>query len=143
MVLEGDRKMEPVIYDFNVRGDERGSLIAIEEQRDIPFPIRRIYYIFGTQPGVIRGLHAHRQLQQVMVCLHGACKLQLDDGQDQIVVTMERNTQGVLIDRMVWHQMYDFTADCVLLVLADDYYDEADYIRDYQEFERLSAAARK
>lgn len=86
--------MEPVIYDFNVRGDERGSLIAIEEQRDIPFPIRRIYYIFGTQPGVIRGLHAHRQLQQVMVCLHGACKLQLDDGQDQIVVTMERNTQG-------------------------------------------------
>ncbi|HRY12501.1 MAG TPA: FdtA/QdtA family cupin domain-containing protein [Syntrophomonadaceae bacterium] len=135
--------MEPVIYDFNVRGDERGSLIAIEEQRDIPFPIRRIYYIFGTQPGVIRGLHAHRQLQQVMVCLHGACKLQLDDGQDQIVVTMERNTQGVLIDRMVWHQMYDFTADCVLLVLADDYYDEADYIRDYQEFERLSAAARK
>lgn len=135
--------MEPVIYDFNVRGDERGSLIAIEEQRDIPFPIRRIYYIFGTQPGVIRGLHAHRQLQQVMVCLHGACKLQLDDGQDQIVVTMERNTQGVLIDRMVWHQMYDFTADCVLLVLADDYYDEADYIRDYQEFERLAAAARK
>lgn len=135
--------MEPVIYDFNVRGDERGSLIAIEEQRDIPFPIRRIYYIFGTQPGVIRGLHAHRQLQQVMVCLHGACKLQLDDGQEQIVVTMERNTQGVLIDRMVWHQMYDFTADCVLLVLADDYYDEADYIRDYQEFERLSAAARK
>lgn len=135
--------MEPVIYDFNVRGDERGSLIAIEEQRDIPFPIRRIYYIFGTQPGVIRGLHAHRQLQQVMVCLHGACKLQLDDGQDQIVVTMERNTQGVLIDRMVWHQMYDFTADCVLLVLADDYYDEGDYIRDYQDFERLAAAARK
>jgi len=135
--------MGPVIYDFKVRGDERGSLIAIEEQRDIPFSIRRIYYIFGTQPGVTRGLHAHRRLQQVMVCLHGKCKLQLDDGQDQTIVAMESNTRGVLIDRMVWHQMYDFSPDCVLIVLADDYYDESDYIRDYPEFERLAAAARR
>ena len=135
--------MELVTYDFEVRGDERGSLIAIEEQRDIPFPIRRLYYIYGTQPGVIRGLHAHRQLQQVMVCLYGSCKLQLDDGRDQIVFAMESNARGVLIDRMVWHQMYDFSPDSVLLVLADDYYDEGDYIRDYQEFERLAAAARR
>lgn len=135
--------MEPVTYDFKVRGDDRGSLIAVEEQRDIPFPLRRIYYIFGTQPGVTRGLHAHRRLQQVMICLHGNCKLQLDDGRDQTIVAMESNTRGVLIDRMVWHQMYDFSSDCVLLVLADDYYDESDYIRDYQEFERLAAAARR
>ncbi len=135
--------MELVTYDFEVRGDERGSLIAIEEQRDIPFPIRRLYYIYGTQPGVIRGLHAHRQLQQVMVCLYGSCKLQLDDGRDQMVFAMESNARGVLIDRMVWHQMYDFSPDSVLLVLADDYYDEGDYIRDYQEFERLAAAARR
>lgn len=135
--------MELVTYDFEVRGDERGSLIAIEEQRDIPFLIRRVYYIYGTQPGVIRGLHAHRQLQQVMVCLYGSCKLQLDDGRDQIVFAMESNARGVLIDRMVWHQMYDFSPDSVLLVLADDYYDEGDYIRDYQEFERLAAAARR
>jgi dTDP-4-dehydrorhamnose 3,5-epimerase-like enzyme len=135
--------MEPVTYAFKVRGDDRGSLIAVEEQRDIPFPLRRIYYIFGTQPGVTRGLHAHRQLQQVMICLHGNCKLQLDDGRDQAIVAMESNTRGVLIDKMVWHQMYDFSSDCVLLVLADDYYDESDYIRDYQEFERLAAAARR
>ncbi|NLN87109.1 MAG: WxcM-like domain-containing protein [Syntrophomonadaceae bacterium] len=135
--------MELVTYDFEVRGDERGSLIAIEEQRDIPFPIRRLYYIYGTQPGVIRGLHAHRQLQQVMVCLYGSCKLQLDDGRDQMVFAMESNARGVLIDRMVWHQMYDFSPDSVLLVLADDYYDEGDYIRDYQEFEQLAAAARR
>ncbi|MEQ8201766.1 MAG: FdtA/QdtA family cupin domain-containing protein [Syntrophomonadaceae bacterium] len=133
--------MEAVAYDFNVRGDERGSLVAIEERRDIPFPIRRIYYIFGTQPGVVRGLHAHRQLQQVMMCLHGSCQLQLDDGRDQTVVSMKRNDRGVLIDRMVWHQMYDFSPDCVLLVLADDYYDEDDYIRDYQEFKALAAPA--
>ncbi len=135
--------MKPVTYDFTVRGDERGSLIAIEEQRDIPFPIRRVYYIFGTQPGVARGLHAHRQLQQVMVCLHGNCILQLDDGQDQTIVAMESNARGVLIDKMVWHQMYDFSPDCVLLVLAEDYYDEGDYIRDYQEFDKLAAAARR
>lgn len=134
--------MDIITFDFQVRGDERGSLVAIEEQRDIPFAVRRVYYIFGTQPGVTRGLHAHRQLQQIMVCLHGKCRLYLDDGLDQKVVNMESNSQGILIDRMVWHQMYEFSPDCVLLVLADDYYEESDYIRDYSEFEKLAAAAR-
>lgn len=133
--------MQLVAYDFIVRGDERGSLVAIEEQRDIPFAIRRVYYIFGTQPGVVRGQHAHRQLRQMMVCLQGSCKLLLDDGQDHAVVSMESDARGILIDRMVWHQMYDFSPDCVLLVLAGDYYDEGDYIRDYQEFADLVAAA--
>lgn len=135
--------MDLITYDFKVRGDERGSLVAIEEQRDIPFAFRRVYYIFGTQPGVTRGLHAHRQLRQVMVCLHGCCQLQLDDGLDRKVVNMESNSQGILIDRMIWHQMYDFSPNCVLLVLADDYYDEGDYIRAYREFEELAASARE
>lgn len=135
--------MEITTFDFDVRGDQRGSLVAIEEQRDIPFVTRRIYYIFGTQPGVIRGLHAHRQLQQVMVCLHGHCQMLLDDGRDKREVLMAGNNRGVLIDRRIWHQMYDFSPDCVLLVLADDYYDESDYIRDYLEFTELAAAGRE
>lgn len=135
--------MEAVAYQFKLRGDERGSLAAIEEQRDIPFAIRRVYYIFDTQPGVVRGRHAHRQLQQVMVCLHGSCKLVLDDGCAQIIVPLESNNCGILIDRMVWHQMFDFSPGCILLVLASDYYDEDDYIRDYPEFKGLAAVAAK
>ncbi len=132
--------MEPIIFDFKVRGDERGSLIAIEEQRDIPFTIRRVYYIFDTQPGVRRGLHAHRQLQQVMMCLHGSCQLLLDDGRERITVTMQNNSRGIMIDRMIWHEMHDFSPGCILLVLASDYYNEGDYIREYDDFQQLTTA---
>ncbi len=131
--------MELVTFDFKVRGDERGSLVAIEEQRDIPFAIRRVYHIFDTQDGVRRGLHAHRQLQQVMVCLKGSCQLLLDDGQEKMILNMQNNSRGILLDRMIWHEMYDFSSDCILLVLASDYYDESDYIRDYSEFQQLTA----
>ncbi len=130
--------MEPIIFDFKVRGDERGSLIAIEEQRDIPFTIRRVYYIFDTQSGVRRGLHAHRQLQQVMICLHGSCQLLLDDGRERITINMQNNSRGIMIDRMIWHEMFDFSPGCILLVLASDYYNEGDYIREYDEFQQLA-----
>ena len=130
--------MELVMYDFKVRGDERGSLIAIEENRDIPFAIRRIYYIFATREGVRRGLHAHHQLQQVMVCVHGSCRVELDDGSGKVAVLLDDNYRGILLDRMIWHEMYDFSPDCVLMVLASDYYDESDYIRDYSEFTELA-----
>lgn len=130
--------MEPIIFDFKVRGDERGSLIAIEEQRDIPFTLRRVYYIFDTQSGVRRGLHAHRQLQQVMICLHGSCQLLLDDGRERITINMQNNSRGIMIDRMIWHEMFDFSPGCILLVLASDYYNEGDYIREYDEFQQLA-----
>ncbi len=133
--------MELITYDFKVRGDERGSLIAIEENRDIPFAIRRVYYIFATGAGVTRGLHAHRDLRQVMVCIHGSCRVWLDDGKEKISVPLASNSQGLLLDRMMWHEMYDFSPDCVLLVLASDFYDESDYIRDYAEFLRLARRA--
>jgi dTDP-4-dehydrorhamnose 3,5-epimerase-like enzyme len=129
--------MEPTIYEFKLRGDERGSLVAIEVQADIPFAIQRVYYIFGTQAGVSRGLHAHRNLRQVMVCVNGSCQVVLDDGLDKVAVPLNDRCQGLLLDRMVWHEMYDFSSDCVLLVLASDFYDEADYIRDYSEFMSL------
>jgi len=132
--------VEVTIYDFNMRGDERGSLIAIEENADIPFSIKRVYYIFDTQSGVTRGLHAHRALQQVLVCVKGKCKVLLDDGMEKMSVAMNKVSQGLLVDPMIWHEMYDFSSDCVLLVLASDFYDESDYIRDYGEFIELVKA---
>ncbi len=130
--------MELVTYDFKVRGDERGALIAVEENRDIPFVIRRVYYIYATREGVSRGLHAHRQLQQVMICIHGSCRVELDDGQDKVDLLLDDCSQGILLDRMVWHVMYEFSPDCILLVLASDFYDEGDYIRNYEEFKELA-----
>ena len=126
--------------DFEVRGDELGWLIALEAERNIPFPIRRAYYIFGTRPGVRRGRHAHRTLQQVMVCLAGECGVLLDDGAATENLRMHRNDRGLMLEPMIWHEMYDFSADCVLLVLADAWYEEGEYIRSYSAFKAACAA---
>lgn len=125
--------------DFDPRGDELGWLIALEAERNIPFPIRRAYYIFDTLPGVRRGRHAHRKHRQVMVCLAGHCTVLLDDGKTAEEVKMAGNERGLILDPMIWHEMYDFSADCVLLVLADAWYDESDYIRDYGAFRKARA----
>lgn len=119
---------------FPSLGDERGSLIALEAEKVIPFAIKRIYYIFGTQPGVARGFHAHKVLKQVAVCVSGKCRMLLDDGKNKESVWLDSPSKGILIDAMVWHEMHDFSSNCVLLVLASDYYDEADYIRNYADF---------
>ena len=122
--------------EFEKRGDEFGWLIALEAERNIPFPIRRAYCILGTLPGVRRGRHAHRKLRQVMVCLAGRCVVLLDDGRTAEEVTMAGSERGLVLEPMIWHEMYDFSADCVLLVLADAWYDEGDYIRDYGAFRK-------
>jgi len=120
--------------DFEVRGDELGWLIALEAERNMPFPIRRAYYIFGTRPGVRRGRHAHRTLQQVMICIAGECRVLLDNGAATEDLRMHRNDRGLVLEPMIWHEMYDFSPDCVLLVLADAWYEEAEYIRSYSAF---------
>ena len=125
--------------DFAVRGDDLGWLVALEADRNVPFPIKRVYYIFGTREGSRRGKHAHRRLTQMMVCLTGQCKVLLDDGNTREDVVLTRNDHGLMLDPMLWHEMYDFSPDCVLLVLADNYYDEADYIRDYRTFKAACA----
>lgn len=119
---------------FDIKGDERGSLVAIEGALSVPFEIRRVYYIFGTQPGVVRGCHAHSNLQQVAICVRGSCRFMLDDGSTRWSVTLDRPDQGLVIDPMVWHEMSNFSADCVLTVLASEHYDDADYIRDFDVF---------
>lgn len=121
------------LVHFDTLGDGRGMLVALEECRNIPFEVKRVYYIYATQQGVARGFHAHRELQQLAVCVHGSCRMVLDDGRSREDVWLDEPNKGVMIGSL-WHEMHDFSNDCVLLVLASDYYDESDYIRDYDEF---------
>lgn len=125
------------LINFPSLGDERGALVALESNQNIPFDIKRVYYIFGTQQGVSRGFHAHKQLKQVAVCITGKCRMLLDDGKTKESVWLDSATKGILIEDMVWHEMHDFSDDCVLLVLASDHYDESDYIRNYDEFIKM------
>ena len=122
---------------FPPLGDERGSLVALEAKKTVPFEIKRVYYIFGTQQGVIRGLHAHRNLRQIAVCVTGKCRMVMDDGVQRQEVWLDSPTHGLIIGDLVWREMHDFSEDCVLLVLASEHYDESDYIRDYDEFLRI------
>ncbi len=119
---------------FDAFGDERGQLVPLEAHKNIPFDIKRVYYIFGTKPGIRRGFHAHRNLKQMLICTSGGCRILLDDGKNQQQVHLNQLNMGLYIDGMVWREMYDFSEDCVLMVLASDLYDEADYIRDYEQF---------
>lgn len=119
---------------FRLLGDERGSLIAVEANKDIPFAIARVYYIFGTKEGVERGFHAHKELKQVAVAVRGSCIMKLDNGKEQLDILMNDPAKSVYIAPMVWHEMREFSEDCVLLVFADQAYDESDYIRHYATF---------
>lgn len=119
---------------FPTLGDARGQLISLEGNRNVPFAIARTYYIFGTAAGVSRGFHAHHTLRQLAICINGACTMLLDNGREKGEIRLDSPNLGVMIEPMVWHEMSAFTDDCVLLVLADQAYDEADYIRDYGVF---------
>ena len=121
-------------YGFLPHGDHRGQLVALEEFKDIPFDIKRIYYIFDTLPDVRRGFHAHQNLEQILICVHGSCKIHLDNGYETEEVLLDKPTEGLYIANNMWREMYDFSPDAVLMVLASELYDESDYIRNYEEF---------
>jgi len=122
------------LVNFKALGDERGGLVSLEGNRDIPFDIKRVYYIYDTEIGVARGFHAHRDLKQIAICVKGSCKFIIDNGRDREEITLDSPLKGILIESMQWREMHDFSTDCVLMVLASELYDESDYIRDYQEF---------
>ena len=126
--------MEIVKYRFQQHGDERGQLVALEENKDIPFQVKRVYYMYDTGEGVHRGFHAHRSLEQILICIHGSCKVLLDNGTEKKVISLEKPYEGLYIANDMWREMYDFSSDAVLLVLASDFYKEEDYIRDYDVF---------
>jgi len=115
-------------------GDERGSLVAFEENQNVPFDIKRVFYIYGTQEDVPRGQHSHYKTKQLLVAVHGGCKVTLDDGISKKTYTLNKPNVGLFQDALIWGTMHDFTEDCILMVFADTYYDESDYIRKYEEF---------
>ncbi|TBV08265.1 sugar 3,4-ketoisomerase [Phytopseudomonas dryadis] len=127
------------LVEFPILGDDRGSLIVMEGDKSISFGIKRVYYIFGTKDGVARGFHAHKELEQIAVCVSGQCRMVMDDGISKEEVWLDTPNKAIRIDKMIWHEMHDFSPNCVLLVLASDYYDEADYIRNYEDFLRVVA----
>lgn len=129
--------MEIKTFTFAPHGDDRGQLVAIEAMKDLPFEVKRVYYIYDTLPGVRRGFHAHKCLQQVLLCVNGCCKIHLDDGSETAEVILDKPNEGLYISNNMWREMYDFTPGTVLLVLASEYYDEADYIRNYDEFLKM------
>lgn len=136
-------KTDVEILEFPQHGDDRGQLVAIEEFKDLPFEIKRVYYMYDTKSGVRRGYHSHKKLQQILICIHGECKIHLDDGTDTLEVTLNNPYEGLYLRSNIWREMYDFSDDAVLLVLASEYYDETDYIRDYDLFLKNIAAERE
>ncbi len=126
--------MEIVKYRFQRHGDDRGMLVALEELKDIPFEIKRVYYMYDTLEGVRRGYHAHKALQQILIAIHGSCKIHLDNGSETAEVLLDKPYEGLYISNDMWREMYDFSEDCVLMVLASEYYDEKDYIRNYEDY---------
>lgn len=127
--------MQVIKYMFQPHGDDRGQLVALEEFKDIPFRIKRVYYMYATADGVVRGKHAHKNLEQILVCIHGSCKVKLDNGMGETkVVPLEKPYEGLYVSNDMWREMYDFSPDAVLLVFASELYDEADYIRNYDDF---------
>jgi dTDP-4-dehydrorhamnose 3,5-epimerase-like enzyme len=129
--------MNKLLTNHKVLGDERGQLVAIESGIHIPFEIKRVFYIYGTQPNVPRGQHSHNITKQYLIAVSGSCKVTLDDGADKVTYVLDQPHIGLFQDAMVWGTMHDFSPDCVLLVLANEHYDDQDYIRSYDEFKKL------
>lgn len=120
--------------EFTSVTDTRGTLVAAEIDRHIPFPIKRVYFLTDLKRDEPRGFHAHRVLQQVAVCVAGSCCFVLDNGSERETLVLDDPSKGIQVDAMIWHEMYDFSQDCLLMVFASEPYDEADYIRDYVAF---------
>ncbi len=126
--------MKNKLINFKTLGDDRGSLIALEENYNIPFAIKRVYYIFDTKVNVERGFHAHLDLKQMAIAIKGSCTFVLDNGKYREEILLSSASQGLLIEGLIWREMKNFSEDCVLIVLASEHYDENDYIRDYDNF---------
>ncbi len=127
------------LLDFQIRGNHEGKLVALEKGKDFPFEIKRVYYIWDTAHDVIRGKHAHHNLEQVIICTSGSCDFILDNGQEKETVHLDNPAQGLYIKHNIWREFTNFSPDCVLVVLASEYYDESDYIRDYEQFKKVIA----
>jgi len=122
------------LIDMKVFGDERGHLISFEKNINCPFDIKRTFYIFDTKPSIARGAHANINSEFLLIPINGSCKVKIDNGKTQKILDLNSRKQGLYLDKMIWKEMYDFSYNAILLVLTNTYYDEKEYIRDYDEF---------
>lgn len=122
------------ILNFKDLGDERGKLVVIEGNESIPFDIKRVFYIYGSDATVVRGQHANRESEFVLINVAGTSKVRITDGSEEFIAELNKPMMGIYIPKMIWKDMYDFSADSVLLVLANTHYDGKEYIRDYNEY---------
>lgn len=130
------------MLNFTQKGDERGRLVIVEGGIDIPFEIKRVFYIFASDPDVIRGRHANRRSEFILINVAGTSKVRvIDRSGNEMIIHLNRPHTGVYIPAMVWKDMYDFSPDSVLLVLSSEHYDPDEYIRDFEEFKKVSANA--
>lgn len=122
------------LLNFKIHGNHEGKLVALEKSDDFPFEIKRVYYIWDTTHNAIRGKHAHRKLEQVIICSAGSCDFILDNGKQRKTIHLSNPAQGLYIKHNIWREFTNFSKDCVITVLASEHYDEADYIRNYDQF---------
>jgi len=122
------------LINMQTFGDERGHLISMQDNTNCPFDVKRAFYIFDTKPGVVRGAHANRNSEFCLIAINGSCKIKVDDGKKQEIVELNNPKTALYLDKMLWKEMYDFSYNAILLVLANTLYDENEYIRDYDEF---------
>lgn len=123
------------LVNFDVKTDGRGNLIPIEFPKQLEFPLKRIYYIYDVKNGITRGFHSHRNLEQILIAIHGNIKVRIKTPFEEEVIELDDANKGLYIGPMVWREMFDFENEGVLLVLASHEYDENDYIRDYNQYE--------
>ncbi len=129
------------MLEFPQHGDERGHLVIVEGAKDVPFDVKRVFYIYGSDADVVRGKHANRKTQFVLINVSGTSKVRVDDGRgNEQVYSLERPHTGIYLPTMIWKDMYDFSPDSVLLVLASEHYEAAEYIRDYELFKKEVSA---
>ena len=126
--------MDIIKHTFRSHCNETGALTFLEATRDIPFEIKRVYYVYNVEREARRGFHAHRNLEQYLLCVHGSCTILMDDGDEKQEIILSDPGEGLYVGPGVWHEMYNFSPGAVLLVLASDFYDESDYIREYDAF---------
>jgi hypothetical protein len=128
---------------FSSLGDERGHLVVVEGEKDVPFEIKRIFYIYGSDSTVVRGKHANRKSEFVLINVAGSSKIKVTDGISEHIINLSKPMDGVYLPKMVWKEMYDFSPDSVLLVLSNMHYDSKEYIRDFDEYKRIVLSKEK
>lgn len=122
------------ILNLNEIGDSRGYLVAVESNKNIPFEIKRVFYVYGSQENIVRGKHAHYTAEQLIICINGSCDFIVDDGNKCETIRMDNRTKALYIPAGVWDEFTNFSPNCVVVVFSNELYDPNDYISDYSEF---------